>query len=182
MTFICFSHSLRPPTTEWTNGLKSTQKPVTVKVRNSKNVNIFIHFCLGSQHKLFKNCLSCGLILCTLNSKLQTCTFCAQPLNDSISLNVLSSDLQAKLAAANTLEDRLLSADSDFLFKQSLLDTEGPVESLQFISAGELEARAEEYERFKEKIESERSQKGTFNLSQMIFSDIDISCSPDVRE
>ncbi len=89
----------------------------------------------------------------------------------------MSSDyLQAKLAEANALKDRLLSADSDALFKNSLLDTDSPIDSLHFIPASQLEERSEEYERLKDKMDQERAQRGTFNLSEMIFSDID-SCA-----
>ena len=160
--------------------------PTACNCQGSNECNSQLSYSLSlssaTTHKLFKNCLVCGLIYCTQNAKLQSCTFCSHSFSSStLSTAPLSLDLQSKLAAANALKDRLLSADSDSQFKSSLLDTDAPADSLQFIPAGEMEARAGEFERLREKLERERAQRGTFNLAEMIFSGDDYVAKGDAE-
>lgn len=118
-----------------------------------------------------------------MNSKLTVCPFCAHSLDDSALLllrqqqqqqeTATPDNVSASITAATALKDRLVAADSDAHFKHSLqdLDAAGWLTSLQFLSAGEVEANREAVERARERIERANAQKGTFSLCEMIFAD-----------
>ena len=134
--------------------------------------------CQATAHKLFRNCMSCGLIFCSQNSSLEACSFCGRSFNDS-SLHARGpreSAVKSALLHAEALSEQLVRADLESQAHQfqSVLDREelnvdsaGFVQT-HFISATEYAGRAAEIEGYKQQIEEARRRKNTFKLSDFI--------------
>ena len=122
------------------------------------------YFFLGLTHKLFRNCLNCGLILCHQASRLGACPFCAHGFNQPAGLASLSS----ALGKAMTLRESLLKADAAQLNGAVQEVGEDAVAQTKFWRASEIDGRQKEIEEFKERMERQREERLTYDLSQML--------------
>ena len=121
--------------------------------------------CQGVHHKFYKNCLGCGLLFCQQNSKLSSCTFCSLP------FDTLPSNSSIGLEKALNLHNRLLQADrnpSATVVLDEFNDPSGNFLHTNFLSASEINLRRKELEEYKSKLEREKAEKSTFDLSKML--------------
>lgn len=109
------------------------------------------------------------MIFCQQNSKLKFCTFCSLPFDSEFSV---SSSPRESLEKALNLQNRLLSADSEnssaTVVKEEFYDNEGSFLQTNFLPVSEIISRRKEIDDYKIKLEKEKEEKLSFNLSEML--------------
>lgn len=110
------------------------------------------------------------MIFCQQNSNLKLCTFCSFPFDADVSS---ASD---SLEKALSLQTRLLAADSEnsaaTVVKEEFYDEDGSFLQTNFLPMSEINARRKEIEDYKAKLEKDRQEKSSFDLSQMLHEKI----------